>query len=138
MRGVKRAQVAFEYLFIVAFAFILLTPVIILFYTQQGTVEDEVIGAQAQKVMDELVAAVDTVYYLGPPSKQTLKLRCPKQITSVTLQDDIITFFIQGPGGVYELTGFPAANVTGEIRAYSGVHVLSVQAQGTKVNITEN
>jgi len=137
MRGVK-AQVALEYLFIVGFSFVLLVPVIVLFYTQQASLEDEVVGAQARKVMDELVAGIDTVYYLGPPSKQTLKLRFPEGVTAVTIQDNVIIFDIQTASTEYELPGYAAANITGTIEPFSGVHVLTVTALENSVNVTEN
>ena len=138
MNGVKRAQIAFEYLFIVGFAFILLIPVIILYFSQSVGIEDEVIGAQGQKVMNELVAAIDSVHFLGPPSKRTLKLRFPKRIDAVNIQDNILVFVIQGPGGTYDLTGVAAANITGTIGTFSGVHIITVTALDNSVNVSEN
>lgn len=134
----KRAQVSMEYLFIVGFAFVLLIPVIILYFTQSAGIEDEVIGAQAQKVVDELVAAIDTVHYLGPPSKQTLKLRFPKRVLDVTIQDQTIIFTMQGPGGTYDLASSAATNITGEIGTFSGVHIITVEALDDSVSVTEN
>jgi len=136
--GVRKAQIAFEYLFIVGFAFILLIPIILLFYSQQAGIEDEVVGAQAQKVMDELVSAIDTVYYLGPPSKQTLKLRFPNGVNSVTIQDNVLVFVVQGTSGKYDLVGTADSNITGTIGTFSGVHVITVTALDTSVNVSEN
>lgn len=137
MRGVK-AQISLEYLLIVGFAFILLTPAIILFYTQQGSIEAEVSGAQAQKVMDELIASIDTVYLLGPPTKQTLTLRFPSGIQTTNIEANEIVFFIQGAGDPYELVGTAATNITGTISTHRGVHVLTITALENSVNITEN
>ncbi len=130
---------AIEYVFVVAFAFVLLAPLIYVFYTESATLEDEVAAAQAKKVMDELVGAIDTVYYLGPPSRQTLSLYFPKRLTGITIQEDIITFTLESAaGGPYELAGYASTNITGSIGVYSGVHSLTLVAAEDSVVITEN
>jgi len=116
---------------------VLLVPVILLFYSQQAGIGDEVAGAQAQKVMDELISAIDTVYNLGPPSKQTLKLRFPPGIMSTSIQNNTFILVVQGSTGEYDLVGTAATNITGVVGTFSGVHILTVTALDTSVNVSE-
>lgn len=126
-----------EYLFVVGFAFALLIPVIILYYTQSATIEDEVIGAQAKQAMDQLVNAIDTVYFLGEPSRQTIKIRFPDRIESVSVSDNVIVMRIQNKNSGYDLTGICAANITGTILNYQGVHVIKLTTTNSGVFVEE-
>ena len=128
-----------EYLFVVGFAFLLTIPLIMVFYSQSASLEDEVIAAQAKKVVNELVSTIDTMYYLGPPSKQTIRLHFPKKIESITIQDSAVTFRIGSSiGGAYELTGYAATNITGTLEIFNGVHVITAVALTDSVNLTDN
>lgn len=134
----RKAQVAMEYLFVVGFAFMMLLPLIALFYSQSGTIEEEVVGAQAEKIMSELISAIDTVYYLGYPSKQTLRLRFPEHIESITILGDTLVFTIDSPSGTYEMTALAAANLTGSLETFAGPHIITIATTQTGVSLTEN
>ena len=123
---------------VVGFSFLIMIPIIILFYSESAHLEDEIIAAQAQRVMNELIDAIDTVYYLGAPSKQTIKLYFPKKIEQVTVHDDAITFRIDSSlGGSYDLTGYAGTNMTGTIDKYSGIHLITVIAGNSSVTIVD-
>ena len=137
-RHATHGQVAMEYLFVVGFGFVLLIPVIILFYSQAGVLDTEVTAAQAKKSIDEIVSAVNLVYALGEPSKQTLRVRFPEHVTSVDLLNNTIIMTVQSPPGPYVVTGVAGVNLTGSIDVFAGTHVLEIQALPLQVNITEN
>jgi len=122
---------------IVGFAFLLLLPLVAIFYSKSSMLEDEVVAAQATKAMSELTAAIDTVYYLGPPARETLQLRFPNKIVETRLGNGSIVFVIDATGGIYEYTSFVAANLTGELLPFSGLHRIILTASETSVDVQE-
>jgi len=126
-----------EYLFVVGFGFMMLLPIIALFYSQSGSIEDEIILSQADKALEELQSAIDQVYFLGPPSKQTLKVRLPDRVESVTILDNRITMQVQSSSGPRTTAKTTQANITGTIGAYSGNYILTITATPTGVRVAE-
>jgi len=133
----KRAQAAMEYLFVVGFGFMMLLPIIALFYSQSSTIEDEVILSQADKALEEISSSIDQVYFLGVPSKQTLEIRFPDRVEDVTITDNRITMQVQSSSGLRTTAKTTQANITGTIDAYSGIHVLTITATQTGVHVEE-
>lgn len=133
----RRGQVAIEYLLIVMFAFMMIIPLVITFYSESARFHDEVTSAQITQVKDALLGAVEEVYYLGPPSKQTLTLRFPEQITSTEVTDDTIIFTVMSSSGKYELVGYAVTDVSGTIGTFDGIHTITVTATETNVLINE-
>lgn len=133
----RRGQVAIEYLLVVMFAFMMIIPLIAAFYSESARFSDEVTSAQITQVKDALLQAVEEVYYLGPPSKQTVKLRFPEQITSTAVTGDTIIFTVMSSSGTYELAGYAVTNVSGAIGTFDGIHTITVTATDTAVLINE-
>ncbi|MBR9703294.1 hypothetical protein GOV10_04610 [Candidatus Woesearchaeota archaeon] len=133
----RRGQVAIEYLLVVMFAFIMIIPLIIAFYSESARFHDEVTSAQITQVKDALLKAVEEVYYLGPPSKQTLSLRFPEQIKSTAVTGDTIIFTVMSSSGTYELVGYAVTDVSGAIGTFDGIHTITVIATETSVLINE-
>jgi len=125
-----------EYLLVVAFAFLLLVPIILISMTQSGRFQNDVTASQIQKVGEELRDAIDTVYYSGPPTKRTLKLFFPHGIKTITYDEEAIIFTMMGFGGNYEYVLTTATNLTGELRTFKGVHTIIIEALDDEVNVT--
>lgn len=126
-----------EYLLVTGFAFLLLIPIIIIGYSESARFGEEVTAAQIQKVGATIGEAVNTVYYAGPPTKKTIKVHFPEKVQNVAINESSIVFTVQGSGGAYEYAVYTETNLTGAIRPYAGVHVLTVTAGNLWVNVTE-
>lgn len=133
----KRAQAAMEYLFVVGFGFMMLLPIIALFYSQSGSIEDEIILSQAEKALEEIRSAADQVYFLGVPSKQTLEVRFPDRVDDVTITNNRITMQVQSSTGARTTAKRTQANITGSVDSFSGIHVLTITATETGVHVEE-
>ena len=135
----RRAQISLEYLSIVGLSFLLLIPMIIIFYEQSGSLKDEIDAAQIEKAALELIGAAEEVYYLGEPSQKHLSLYFPASVESVTVEDDhlLITYAtISGTADYTTYTPLPL-NLSGVIDAYPGQHRLLVQAHDEGITIIE-
>ncbi len=82
----KRAQYAMEYLLVIGFAFLMITPLIVVFYTQSSNYNVDITSNQINKISDEIIKAADTVYYLGEPSQILLTVYFPQYINNITVQ----------------------------------------------------
>jgi len=137
-RGERHGQTAMEYLVITAIAFLLLIPIVLIAYTQSSRFSDDVAAAQIQKVGQEIVDAAQQVWYAGPPARTTLTLHFPEHMRAVAITDQAIVFTLSGTGGAYEYAVFSAANLTGEVGTFNGLHTIVVEALSDgRVNVTE-
>jgi hypothetical protein len=126
-----------EYLLITGFVFLILAVILVVSYSQSATFTREVTSSQIQKVGNQIVDAANAVYYAGPPTKKTLKLYFPELINNVTISNTALNFNVQGAAGPSEYSISAATNMTGSLRNFAGIHVISVQAQNGIVNITD-
>lgn len=134
----RSAQSAMEYLLVVGFAFILLTLILVIAYSESSRFALQVSTAQIQRSGGELVDAINTVYYSGPPTKKTMQLQFPKHMRGVRIENSTIVFEMLGESGLYDYAVEAYPNVTGSIRPNGGLHVLTLEAIGGSVQITEN
>ena len=125
-----------EYLLVMAFVFVLLVGILILAYQQSAAFSNDVSAAQVQKIGTELVDAANTVYYAGPPTKKTVRLYFPENIKNITISGQTILFTMQGRNGPYEYAISASTNMTGTLQPFNGLHVISIEAQESVVNIT--
>jgi hypothetical protein len=133
-----RGQVAIEYVIVMAFAMLLIAPLIIVYYSQTTQLTDETTSATIERAATQIAEVADTVYYLGTPSTRTLTVDFPDNVKSVLLSGSTVTFTVSSSHGDYEQNGFSAANLTGGFSVTKGPHVLVVSAlSDSRVNITE-
>ncbi|MBR9692589.1 hypothetical protein GOV07_01515 [Candidatus Woesearchaeota archaeon] len=136
--GRRRAQVAVEYLFIMGFALLLITPLIVVYYDQANRLSEETTAATIERAATQIVEAADTVYYLGSPSMRTITIDLPDNTQSVTIQGRSVTFLMGSSHGTYEHSAWSVANLTGGFANTVGQHLLVLTAlSDNKVNITE-
>jgi len=133
----NKAQLSLEFLIIVGFAFFMTIPLIIIFYQQSESINNDITASQVDKVASEIRDAADEVFYLGAPSKKTITAYIPKGVQSITISGNKIIFLVDSPNGDYEVVKWSAANLTGSIQNYKGIHHVSVEAFDTYVRITD-
>lgn len=133
----RSAQSAMEYLLVVSFAFIILTLILVIAYSESSRFALQVSTAQIQRAGGELVDAINTVYYAGSPTKKTMQLQFPKHLRGVRIENNTIVFEMLGESGVYEYAVEAYSNVTGSIHPNGGLHVLTIEAIDDSVRITE-
>ncbi|NQU98680.1 hypothetical protein HQ533_04385 [Candidatus Woesearchaeota archaeon] len=132
----KKGQVSLEFLMITAFAFLLIIPVMLLFLTEAQGLDEDITSAQLNKLAEELVDAIDNVYYLGEPTTKTLEIYVPKHIELVTFIDNRTIYEVDTGTFAYNFTRFVATNnVSGTLNTNPGRHSIKISAVGDGVTI---
>ncbi len=134
----KKGQVSIEYLIIVGFALAMTLPLLLIFNSQSKSINEEVTYAQTNKIADEIIIAVDSVYYLGEPSTKTIKVYFPEFIKDVQINNHSISFFVESSAGDYEVVKWAATTIDGEIKKFQGLHVLTIRANPNNVTIIDD
>lgn len=78
-----KSQVALEYLMVVGLAFVIIMPMVYMFYSYTVSTQEEVGMAKIHKIGVDIVNAAEGVYYLGEPSRSTLNVNMPAGIYEV-------------------------------------------------------
>ncbi|MBC8494872.1 hypothetical protein H8D36_01835 [archaeon] len=130
-----KGQVSVEFLIIMAFAFILIIPVLILFLIETNNINQDVTAAQVNKLADELLDAVDNVYYLGAPTQKTLNIYIPDYVEEAMFVGNQIRFNVSPGAFSYIIVRAAATNITGSLNTNNGMHSIKITAVDETVNI---
>lgn len=122
---------------ITGFVLLILFGILVIAYSQSSAFTRGVSASQVQKIGAEITDGANAVYYAGPPTKKTMTLYFPELINDITIANQSITFAMQGEGASYEYAAFAATNMTGTLRPFAGLHVITITAQQGIVNITD-
>ncbi|RJQ16829.1 hypothetical protein C4573_02070 [Candidatus Woesearchaeota archaeon] len=131
----KYAQVSVEYILIVGFAFLLTIPLLLIFNTQSRDMNQGISDAQIIRVADEINAAINAVYYLGPPSTKTVTLYFPQGINAVMSTNTSFWFVMESAFGDYDVPRWPSAPIDVSLKTYEGIHVITITANEFNVSV---
>ncbi len=131
----KRGQVSVELVLTVAFALLIITPLVIILYGHTTNSKQEIDNNQAGLIARKITDSADSVYYLGYPSAVTLKVYMPEHISVINISGREITIeFVSG----VEATSVAVVNLTGYLSPSSGVRHIKISALENMVNISED
>ena len=130
-------QVSMEYLMVASFALLITIPIIITFYLQSGDINDDINLNQVDQVARKVIDTAESVYYLGSPSKTTLKVYMPPHVKEVGILSRDLSFNITTQAGIINVVRTSNVNMTGNISEEPGIHHLEVRADPDIVRITD-
>ena len=139
----RRAQVAIEYLSIIALSLAILLSLWLYVDGEANRVRGELQLGYAKQVVSRLRDAADLVYAQGPPAQILLEVDAPRGVQDVSIQGNSITISLFVPWGVSEVYATTIGPLQGSLEsfAFEGPKRVLVRAQnnftGTFVNITE-
>jgi uncharacterized protein (UPF0333 family) len=131
----KKGQVAAEYVIIVGFSLLALIGILIAYGTYKGPMEDKAGASQALQIARKIVDASESVYYLGPPSKTTLKVFIPVNMKRITFSGNEVIIDVTIAGQQSEIVQQGVVNMTGNITV-SGIEYITITAQDDGVLIS--
>ena len=133
----RKSQISMEYMMVVGFSLLMVIPIISIYGMERVNMRQEVNIKQAQNIANKLADSAETVYYLGKPTKTTLKVYMPEDIESVTINGRTILFKMRYSK---EITDVPppllSINVTGNLSIKPGIQYIEVAADDNGANIT--
>lgn len=137
----RKAQVAVEYMIIMGFVSFIVIFLIAASQLYQRSVTNQVILDQVDNLAREIVDSAESVYFLGEPSRTTIKANMPKNVNSVIVYDHDIVFKVNARGGLTDISRTSSVNLTGSIANFEGQHTITLETKcsellGCYVNIT--
>lgn len=137
IKSKSRAQVAMEYMIIVGFVAVLTLPLVIIFQTHSRETTAEITSAQIYQISKRISDAAETVFYLGEPSRLTIKTYFPGNINSVSIGNNEIVFDVRTVGSSDEIVVYTPINVSGNISIHEGVHYIIIESKGGYVWVSD-
>jgi uncharacterized protein (UPF0333 family) len=135
----KRGQTSMEFLILFGFVFLMIIPLVVIFYTQSYETKDALNSNQIRNVETKIADKAESVYYLGEPSKSTLKAYFPDNVVNITIRGREIMFFYRtNSNTIQEILVTAPVNMTGNLSILSGIHYIIIQNRGDLVSITES
>lgn len=126
-----------EYLAVFAITALMIIPMILIFTTQSSHLKAEIINAQLDKASSEITDSAEEVHYMGPPTQKTIKVTFPEGIKSIQTLNKLLVFNVQTESVEYQFNRETIANITGNLKTYEGIHILTIKAEEGYVNITD-
>lgn len=83
-----KAQVAMEYLMVIALVTILIIPASYIFYTYAQSSSERISAGQIEKMGNDIIDAAETIYYLGYPSRQDIDEQMPEGVYNIAIFTD--------------------------------------------------
>ena len=131
----RNGQISMEYILITGFSLLIAIPLVLVFFQQSREFNDEITVQQANKVLDEMLVASKTVYYLGEPSQKTVNVYFPQFVNSAEFRDGYFALEIHSGSFTYKLYRNAPINFAGNISTTPGLHVLRIWAENNSVYI---
>lgn len=132
-----KAQVAMEYLIIVGFVAIITLPLVIIFQSHSQETAEDITSTQVYHISKRISDGVETVYYLGEPSKLTIKTYFPSGINSISLGSNEIVFNVKRGSREDEIVVYTPINISGNISTSQGVHYINIESKGGYVWVSD-
>lgn len=142
MRGTQnhKAQSSMEYMVIVGFAFLLVIPIVVLFYSNLHDMQDDVYRVHFDSLAQKIVKTADKVFYIGEPAVETIKVEFPIEVETMEILADNSTLRIQYRNADEVLVPVywqSVAPLQGTFQLYDGIHYIRIEARSTHVLITD-
>jgi uncharacterized protein (UPF0333 family) len=135
----KRGQISVEFITIFGFVLIMIIPLIVIFFDQSNSVQDAVTMNHLRNIAIKLTDKAENVYYMGEPTKTTVKAFFPDRIESINITKRTITFRYRSlRSTLHDLTSVSLVNITGNISVSPGIHYIEVIASGGEVSIKDS
>jgi hypothetical protein len=126
-------QSSMEFMVVIGFALLMITPVIIMYSTQRNDINDRVNSNQAFQIARKIVDSAESVYYFGEPSKTTIRVFIPRNVVAFNISRYEVIVKVRTQAGVAEIVQVSKVNISGDIPPNYGVYDIEVVAKGNYV-----
>jgi hypothetical protein len=138
-RGWRKSQASMEFLVIFGFVFLMMIPLIIIFFDQTGFVQDAIAENQLKNLAIKIADKAETVYYTGGSSKTTIKAYLPEGINSFNITSRAVLIrYITKKGIQHNIEAVSLVNVTGNVSVTPGIHNIEIESSGGLVLVSES
>lgn len=129
----KKAQVSMEYMIVIGFVTFVVLVLLIQSFFYKRQVENQVSTTQAEQIVRSIIDTSEQVYYVGKPTKTTLKVYMPAGVQSIEFPNGTLLLKIKTESGVSDITYPSKVNITGSLSPNPGIRYIKVESRGTYV-----
>lgn len=129
----RKSQVAMEYILIVGFAMLIAIPLFLVFSYYTNEARDEISVKQVDSIARKIVDSAETVYYLGEPSKVTLKVYMPQHIEDLIIEDGYVRFIVKVGYFPSDIVHSSDINISGNVSFKPGMKRITIESKGDYV-----
>jgi len=140
MKMKTKSQASVEYLMVVGLAFVIIMPMVYMFYSYTTAVQEDVSMAKIHKIGIDIVHTAEQVYYLGEPSRSTININMPENVYNITVMDSVpsgqgLVVFYYGDAGLNRPIVIPSKIPLklGTLSSNPGRKVLVIEARADRV-----
>ena len=130
-----KAQVALEYMIIVAIVVAFVIPVWAYLSTVQTQTGMELSISYAKNAVKKIADAADLVYSQGPPARINILVYIPASVEYASITNGTIKLGIRTTAGVSDIFAVSRAELNGTLPTSEGSYWITVEAQDTLVQI---
>ncbi|MEM2138899.1 MAG: hypothetical protein QXM96_01980, partial [Candidatus Woesearchaeota archaeon] len=81
-----------EFLVIFGFVFLMILPLILIYYDQLFFIKDEISENQIRNIMIKISDKAESIYFLGEPSQTIINVYFPENIESINFTKNAVIF----------------------------------------------
>lgn len=129
----KRGQASTEYLIIIGFVALVLIPLLVIFYKQGSATKDQINTSEIDQIAKKIIDAVDSVYYLGEPSKTTLRVYMPENVEEISFNGRELRFRVNTANGITDITSVAVTSMMGSVDSSQGIKSIIIEARSNYV-----
>lgn len=129
----KKAQVSMEYMIVIGFVTFVVLVLLIQSFFYKRQVEKQVETTQAEQIVRSIIDTSEQVYYVGKPTKTTLKVYMPSGVQSIEFPNGTLLMKIRTQSGISDITYPSKVNITGTLSPNPGIRYIKVESRGTYV-----
>jgi hypothetical protein len=122
-----------EYMIIIAFVAVITVPLIVIFTTQSDETNDDIKANQVYLIAKKIADASESVYYLGEPSKTTLKIYFPQSIFLTSVGNREVVFRMKTRNGIDDVVVMTSVEINGTLPTAAGIHYIKIESKGDYV-----
>jgi len=131
-----KAQVATEYLVIIAVGVAILIPMVVYLNDMYISYKDDSNIASAKTAAEKIASLTNWVYSQGKPAKVVASVYLPGGIEEIELENKTITFKMKTKSGIVDVSKDTTAIIAGSLPTSKGFYRVAVIAEDDFVNIT--
>ncbi len=132
----KKGQSSMEYLLLASFIMGIVLVLIVFFQSYSQETQDQIRMTQLHQLAKKLADSAEEVYYLGTPSKLTIKANIPPNVKKVTIGNNEIFFVLSTTQGDNEVGYVSKVNITGTLPKNEGIYEIVVESKGSYVLVS--
>ena len=122
-----------EYVIVIGFVMLITIPLILIFYEHTRATSDQVITNQVDQIARKIIDNSETIYYIGEPSRTSIKVYMPENVENVTIGNNEINFRVKTNVGITDISYVSSVNISGSIAITKGIHYINIESKGDYV-----